>query len=207
MKARAAVAWEAGKPLEIERGEVDGPKTGEVLVRMVATGVCHTDAYTLSGRDPEGIFPTILGHEGGGIVEEVGAGVNIVQPGDHVIPLYTPECGAVQILQIGQDQPVPGHSRHAGQGPDAGRHQSLLRSTAKPSSTTWARPRFRVHRAAGNRRGQNQQGGTTGQGVPARLRHHHRHRRRAEHREGASRGRRLPFSVSAVSALASCRVR
>ena len=92
MKSRAAVAWEAGKPLAIEEIEVAGPKAGEVLVRIVATGVCHTDAFTLSGEDPEGLFPSILGHEGGGVVEEIGAGVTSLKPGDHVIPLYTPEC-------------------------------------------------------------------------------------------------------------------
>src|SRR6201992_2847296 len=92
MKSRAAVAWEAGKPLSIEEIDVQGPKAGEVLVKIVATGVCHTDAFTLSGADPEGLFPVILGHEGGGIVQEVGAGVTSVKPGDHVIPLYTPEC-------------------------------------------------------------------------------------------------------------------
>ena len=92
MKTRAAVAWEAGKPLSIEEIDLEGPKQGEVLVRIVATGVCHTDAYTLSGADPEGLFPSILGHEGGGIVEEVGPGVTSLAPGDHVIPLYTPEC-------------------------------------------------------------------------------------------------------------------
>ena len=93
MKTQAAIAWEAGKPLAIEEVDLDGPKAGEVLVRLVATGVCHTDAYTLSGKDPEGIFPSILGHEGGGVVEEIGEGVTSVQPGDHVIPLYVPECG------------------------------------------------------------------------------------------------------------------
>ncbi len=92
MKSRAAVAREAGKPLEIEEIEVEGPKEGEVLVRVVATGVCHTDAYTLSGADPEGVFPAVLGHEGGAVVEEVGPGVASVAPGDHVIPLYTAEC-------------------------------------------------------------------------------------------------------------------
>ena len=92
MKTRAAVAWEAGKPLTIETIEIGGPKAGEVLVEVMATGICHTDAYTLSGLDSEGKFPAILGHEGAGIVREVGAGVTTLKPGDHVIPLYTPEC-------------------------------------------------------------------------------------------------------------------
>ncbi len=102
MKSRAAVAWEAGKPLEIEEVEVAAPKEGEVLIRMVATGVCHTDAFTLSGADPEGIFPSILGHEGGAIVEEVGPGVTSVAPGDHVIPLYTAECGQCKFCTSGK---------------------------------------------------------------------------------------------------------
>ncbi|MCX5521243.1 S-(hydroxymethyl)glutathione dehydrogenase/class III alcohol dehydrogenase [Kaistia defluvii] len=92
MQTRAAVAWEANKPLTIETINLDGPRAGEVLVEIMATGVCHTDAYTLSGLDSEGKFPAILGHEGAGIVREVGAGVTSVRPGDHVIPLYTPEC-------------------------------------------------------------------------------------------------------------------
>jgi S-(hydroxymethyl)glutathione dehydrogenase/alcohol dehydrogenase len=92
MKVRAAVAVEAGKPLVIEEVELAGPRAGEVLIEVRATGVCHTDAYTLSGRDSEGRFPSILGHEGAGVVVEVGTGVGSVAPGDHVIPLYTPEC-------------------------------------------------------------------------------------------------------------------
>jgi len=92
MKTRAAVAWKAGEPLTIETIDIEGPKPGEVLVEVMATGVCHTDAFTLSGADPEGIFPAILGHEGAGIVREVGAGVTTLKVGDHVIPLYTPEC-------------------------------------------------------------------------------------------------------------------
>ncbi len=92
MDVKAAVAFEAAKPLRLETVQLEGPKTGEVLVEIKATGVCHTDAYTLSGADPEGLFPAILGHEGAGVVVEVGADVKSVKPGDHVIPLYTPEC-------------------------------------------------------------------------------------------------------------------
>src|SRR5881398_63395 len=92
MKTRAAVAFEAKKPLEIVEVDLEGPRDGEALVEIKATGICHTDAYTLSGADPEGLFPAILGHEGAGIVVEVGGGVTSLKPGDHVIPLYIPEC-------------------------------------------------------------------------------------------------------------------
>ena len=92
MRTRAAVAFQAGKPLEVTEVNLEGPKAGEVLVEIKATGLCHTDEFTRSGADPEGIFPAILGHEGAGVVAEVGAGVTSVKPGDHVIPLYTPEC-------------------------------------------------------------------------------------------------------------------
>ena len=90
--SRAAVAHQAGKPLTIETIEVEGPREGEVLVEIKATGICHTDAFTLSGADPEGLFPSVLGHEGAGVVVDTGAGVTSVKKGDHVIPLYTPEC-------------------------------------------------------------------------------------------------------------------
>ena len=92
MQVRAAVAWEAGKPLQIETVDLEGPKEGEVLVEIRATGICHTDKYTLSGADPEGLFPSILGHEGAGVVVDTGPGVTTLRKGDHVIPLYTPEC-------------------------------------------------------------------------------------------------------------------
>src|SRR6188474_2656530 len=92
MKTRAAVAFAAKQPLEIVELDLEGPKAGEVLVEIKATGICHTDAYTLDGLDSEGLFPSILGHEGAGVVVEVGPGVTSVAPGDHVIPLYTPEC-------------------------------------------------------------------------------------------------------------------
>ncbi len=102
MKTRAAVAWGPGQPLKIEEVDLQLPKKGEVLVRITATGVCHTDAYTLSGADPEGIFPSILGHEGAGVVEAVGEGVTSVAVGDHVIPLYTPECGECKFCKSGK---------------------------------------------------------------------------------------------------------
>ncbi|MDC8829535.1 S-(hydroxymethyl)glutathione dehydrogenase/class III alcohol dehydrogenase [Alteromonas gilva] len=99
---KAAVAWEAGKPLSVEEVQVAPPKAGEVRIRIVATGVCHTDAFTLSGEDPEGVFPSILGHEGGGIVESVGEGVTSLKVGDHVIPLYTAECGECKFCTSGK---------------------------------------------------------------------------------------------------------
>ena len=102
IKCKAAIAWGPGQPLSIEEVEVMPPQAGEVRVRIVATGVCHTDAFTLSGEDPEGVFPCILGHEGGGIVESVGEGVTSVKVGDHVTPLYTPECGECKFCKSGK---------------------------------------------------------------------------------------------------------
>ncbi|MGL4914876.1 MAG: S-(hydroxymethyl)glutathione dehydrogenase/class III alcohol dehydrogenase [Aeromonas allosaccharophila] len=102
IKCKAAIAWGPGQPLSIDEVEVMPPQAGEVRVRIVATGVCHTDAFTLSGEDPEGVFPCILGHEGGGIVESVGEGVTSVKVGDHVIPLYTPECGECKFCKSGK---------------------------------------------------------------------------------------------------------
>jgi len=102
MKSRAAIAWASGKPLVIEEVEVAAPKKGEVLLKISATGVCHTDAYTLSGKDPEGLFPAIMGHEGGAMVMEIGQSVASVKPGDHVIPLYIPECGECKFCKSGR---------------------------------------------------------------------------------------------------------
>lgn len=102
MKTRAAIAWEPNRPLEIEEIDLEGPKEGEVLVRIVTTSLCHTDVFTLSGRDPEGLFPAVLGHEGVGIVEECGKGVISVVPGDHVIPLYTPEDPNCPFIKSGK---------------------------------------------------------------------------------------------------------
>ena len=102
IKSKAAIAWGPNQPLSIEEVDVMLPRAGEVLVRIIATGVCHTDAFTMSGDDPEGIFPVILGHEGGGIVEQIGEGVTSVAVGDHVIPLYTPECGECKFCKSGK---------------------------------------------------------------------------------------------------------
>lgn len=102
IKSKAAIAWGPNQPLSIEEVDVMLPKAGEVLVKIVASGVCHTDAFTLSGEDPEGIFPAILGHEGGGVVEQIGEGVTSVEVGDHVIPLYTPECGECKFCLSGK---------------------------------------------------------------------------------------------------------
>ncbi len=127
MKSRAAIALAAGQPLSIAEVDVEGPKAGEVLVRMVATGVCHTDAFTLSGADPEGIFPSILGHEGGGIVEEIGDGVTGLSVGDHVIPLYTPECGECKFCKSGKTNLCQAIRATQGQGlmPDGSTRFSL----------------------------------------------------------------------------------
>ena len=102
IRSRAAVAWAPGEPLEVTEIDVAPPQAGEVLLRVVATGVCHTDAFTLSGADPEGLFPAVLGHEGGAVVVEVGPGVTSVAVGDHVIPLYTPECGSCKFCRSGK---------------------------------------------------------------------------------------------------------
>lgn len=102
MKVKAAVAWKPNQPLSIEEVDLEAPRKGEVLVKVIASGVCHTDAYTLSGADPEGLFPVILGHEGGGIVEALGEGVTSLEVGDHVIPLYTPECRTCKFCLSGK---------------------------------------------------------------------------------------------------------
>ena len=119
MKTKAAVAWQAGQPLTIEEIDLTGPKSGEVLVEIKATGICHTDYYTLSGADPEGLFPAILGHEGAGVVVDVGPNVKSLRKGDHVIPLYTPECRECKFCLSKKNQFVPSHSQHPRQRSDA----------------------------------------------------------------------------------------
>ena len=124
---KAAVALAAGQPLQIETVDLAGPKSGEVLVEIKATGICHTDAYTLSGADPEGLFPSILGHEGAGIVREVGADVTTLKPGDHVIPLYTPECRQCKFCLSGKTNLCGAIRQTQGQGlmPDGSSRFSL----------------------------------------------------------------------------------
>ncbi len=131
MEVRAAVAHQAGQPLTIETVRLDGPKAGEAMVEIKATGVCHTDAFTLSGADPEGLFPAILGHEGAGVVVEVGPGVTTVEPGDHVIPLYTPECGECAYCRSGKTNLCQAIRVTQGQGvmPDATSRFSLAGET------------------------------------------------------------------------------
>ena len=126
MKTRAAVAYEAGKPLVIEEVELEGPKAGEVLVEIKATGVCHTDEFTRSGADPEGLFPVIFGHEGAGIVVDVGPGVTSVAEGRPRHPALHARVPRLQVVPLAQDQPLHGDPRHAGQGRHARRHQPLL---------------------------------------------------------------------------------
>ena len=127
METRAAVAHQAGKPLSIETVNLEGPRAGEVLVEIKATGVCHTDAFTLTGADPEGLFPSILGHEGAGVVVEVGAGVTSVKPGDHVIPLYTPECRQCEYCTSGKTNLCQAIRETQGQGlmPDSSSRFSI----------------------------------------------------------------------------------
>lgn len=143
MQVKAAVAYEAGKPLVIETVELEGPKKGEVLVEIKATGVCHTDAFTLSGDDPEGLFPVILGHEGAGIIVDVGAGVTSVKPGDHVIPLYTPECRQCEYCLSQKTNLCQAIRTTQGQGvmPDGTSRFSL---NGKKYSITWGHPRLLI---------------------------------------------------------------
>ena len=130
MKTKAAVAHAAGKPLEVTTVELEGPRAGEVLVEIKATGVCHTDEFTRSGADPEGLFPVIFGHEGAGVVVDVGPGVTTRQEGRPRHPALHARVPRVQVVPVPQDQPVHGDPRDAGQGRDARRHQPLLASAA-----------------------------------------------------------------------------
>ena len=201
MDVRAALAVEAGKPLEITTVQLDGPQAGEVLVEIMATGICHTDEFTLSGADPEGIFPAILGHEGAGIVREVGPGVTSLKPGDHVIPLYTPECreceyclnpktNLCQAIRVTQGQGLmpDGTSRFSIDGEKIFHYMgtsTFANFTVLPE----------IALAKVNR------GRSLRQNLLHRLRRDHRHRRGHQHRQGRARMPNVPWcSASAASA-------
>ena len=191
MKTRAAVAFEAKKPLEIVELDLEGPKAGEVLVEIMATGICHTDAYTLDGFDSEGIFPSILGHEGAGVVREVGAGVTSVKPGDHVIPLYTPECRQCKSCLSRQDQPLHRDPRDPGQGRDARRDQPVQLQGADHLSLYGLLDLLELHRAARNRGGEDPRGRAVQDELLHRLRSDDRRRRSGQDGQGrAGRQRR-----------------
>ena len=187
MKSRAAVAWQAGQPLAIEEVDVEGPKAGEVLLRMVATGVCHTDAYTLSGADPEGIFPSILGHEGGAVVEEIGPGVTSVSVGDHVIPLYTPECGQCKFCLSGKTNLCQAIRETQGQGlmPDGSSRFSINGQTLYHYMGTSTFSEYTVVPEIAVAKINKQ--APLGQGLPAGLWHHHRYWCGTQHRQSRAR--------------------
>ena len=190
MKSRAAVAFAPGKPLEIVEIDVAPPRAGEVLVRITHTGVCHTDAFTLSGDDPEGLFPAVLGHEGAGVVVEVGEGVTSVQPGDHVIPLYTAECRECKFCKSGKTNLCQKVRATQGKGlmPDGTTRFSYNGQPIHHYMGTSTFSEYTVVR--GDLAGEDQPAGPAREGLPARLRRHHRHRRRAQHREGEARRHR-----------------
>ena len=193
MKTRAAVAVEAGKPLEIMEVDLDGPREGEVLVEIKATGICHTDEFTLSGADPEGLFPAILGHEGAGVVVDVGAGVTSVKKGDHVIPLYTPECRECPSCLSRKTNLCTAIRATQGQGvmPDGTSRFSIGKDKihhymgCSTFSNFTVLPEIALAKVNPGR--------PLRQDLLHRLRRHHRHRRRHQHRQGRDRrdGRRL----------------
>ena len=164
-----------------------------MLVEVKATGICHTDAYTLSGADPEGLFPAILGHEGAGIVVDVGPGVMSLKKGDHVIPLYTPGMPAMRKLPVAQDQFVHRDPRDAGPGRHARRHQPFRARQRGALPLHGHLDLCQFHRAARDRGRENPRGRAVRQGLLHRLRRHHRDRRGHQHRQGRARcqGRRL----------------
>ena len=206
MRTRAAVAFEAGKPLEIMEVDLEGPKAGEVLVEIKATGICHTDEFTLSGADPEGLFPGDPRARGRGRRGRRRAGRDSVKKGDHVIPLYTPECRAVPVVPQPQDQPLHRDPRDPGAGADAGRDQPLLdaRWRADPALHGLL-DLLELHGAAGDRGGEGARGRAVRQDLLYRLRGYHRHRRGHQHRQGRDRARRRWSSGSAASGSTSSR--
>ena len=227
MKARAAVARRAGEPLSIETVELEGPQQGEVLVEIKATGVCHTDAFTLSGKDPEGLFPAILGHEGAGVVVDVGPGVREREEGRPRDPALHAGVPRVLLLHERQDQPLPGHPRHAGQGRSCPTARAASRSAARRllhymGTSTFASftvlPEIAVAKiredapfdkvcyigcgvTTGHRRGHQHR-----EGAPRRQRRRLRPRRhRPQRRAGRAHGRRGAASSASTSTRAAAR--
>ena len=187
MRMRAAVLEEFGAPLVVQDVELADPRAGEVLVRLVACGVCHTDMYTASGADPSGYAPTVLGHEGAGVVEAVGEGVTSVAPGDHVVTLFSPQCRECIHCLLAEDEPLSRDPRAAGPRLPARRHDApLARRRADPPLHGHLDVR-RVHRDARDRAREGRQGRLARVDLHARLRCDDRRRRRALHREGRAR--------------------
>ena len=205
METRAAVAHEAGKPLTIETVTLAGPKAGEVLVEIKATGICHTDEFTLSGADPEGLFPAILGHEGAGVVVEVGADVTSVKPGDHVIPLYTPECRQCEYCLSGKTNLCQAIRETQGRGvmPDGTSrfHRGRRLDLPLHGHVDVRQP----HGTARDRGGEGARGRAFRQDLLHRVRRHHRHRCGHQHRHRSSPARTAWSSASAGSGSTSSR--
>ncbi len=200
MKTKAAVAVAARKPLEIITVDLDGPKAGEVLVEIKASGVCHTDEFTRSGADPEGLFPAILGHEGAGIVVDVGPGVTTPAQGRSCHSALHARMPAVQVLHLAENQSVHRDPRHPGQGPDAGRHQPLFHRQGLGASLHGVLHLLEFHGAARDRAGENPRGCALRQGVLHRLRRDHGHRRGDQHGQGGGRAPMWWCSAWAASA-------
>ena len=190
MKTRAAIAWAAGKPLEIVDVDLDGPKAGEVLVEIKATGICHTDEFTRSGADPEGLFPAIFGHEGAGIVVDVGPGRHVAEEGRSRHSALHARMPPVQVLPVAQDQSLHRDPRDPGQGRDARRHQPLLDRRQEDAPLHGLLDVLELHGAAGDRAREDPRGRAVRQGLLHRLRRHHRHRRGDQHRQGRARRQR-----------------
>ena len=199
MDVKAAVAFKAGEKLAIETVRLDGPRAGEVLVEIKATGVCHTDAFTLSGEDPEGLFPAILGHEGAGVVVDVGPGRDQPRQGRPRHPALHSGMPPVQILHLRQDQSVHRDPRDPGQGRDARRHQPLLARARQAAPLHGHLDLRELHRAAGDRGGEDPQGRAVRQGLLHRLRRDDRHRRGDQHGEGRPSAPTWSCSGSAAS--------
>ena len=205
MKTRAAVAVAAGKPLEIMEVDLDGPKAGEVLVEIKATGICHTDEFTLSGADPEGMFPAILGHEGAGVVVDVGPGVTTVKKGDHVIPLYTPECRSCPSCLSRKTNLCTAIRATQGQGlmPDGTSRFSIGKDKIFHYMGCSTFSNFTVLPEIA--RGEGQSRRALRHDLLHRLRRDDRHRRGHQHGQGRGRARRPSSSGSAASASTSSR--